>query len=157
GPLFVVGDLPEVVEQEIDGDPLPVRVTLPVTINGRIFPRENIDSWSFKAKKGQTITAEVHAARLNSPLDSRLELIGPDGKRLAENDDARGTDSLLQHTIAADGVYQVRISDSNRAGGPAHVYRLTLTTDPFVTHVYPLGGRKGTKTTFTLGGAGLPV
>src|SRR5437764_11586962 len=32
---FLVGDLPEVVEQEIDGDPVPVEVKPPVTINGR--------------------------------------------------------------------------------------------------------------------------
>src|SRR5947199_1560094 len=32
---FIVGDLPEILEQEIDGDPLPVDVQLPVTINGR--------------------------------------------------------------------------------------------------------------------------
>src|SRR5262249_27025379 len=34
GLAFVVGDLPEVIEQEIDGDTVPVEVKLPVTING---------------------------------------------------------------------------------------------------------------------------
>src|SRR5262245_16940765 len=53
---FMVGDLPEIVEQEIAGDPVPVEVRLPVTINGRIFPREDVDIWSFKAKKSQAIT-----------------------------------------------------------------------------------------------------
>ena len=37
---FLVGDLPEIIENEIDGDPIAVPVTLPLTINGRIFPRE---------------------------------------------------------------------------------------------------------------------
>ena len=45
---FVIGDLPEIIEDEIDGDPVAVRVKLPVTINGRIFPRGNIDLWSFE-------------------------------------------------------------------------------------------------------------
>src|SRR5436190_23063017 len=36
---FVVGELPETIEREIDGDPVPVLVSPPVTINGRIFPR----------------------------------------------------------------------------------------------------------------------
>jgi hypothetical protein len=40
---FVVGELPEIVEEEIEGDPVPVAVKLPVTINGRIFPRGNVD------------------------------------------------------------------------------------------------------------------
>jgi hypothetical protein len=155
GLAFMVGDLPEVIEREIDGDAVPVEVKLPVTINGRIFPRENVDSWSFSARKGQVITAEVHAARLGSPLDSRLEVIGLDGRLIAENDDARGTDSLVSFNAPADGKYQVRIHDSNRNGGPQFVYRLTLTADPHVTGIYPLGGRRGTKTQFSLAGANM--
>ncbi len=81
GLAFVVGDLPEIVEQEIDGDPVPVDVQLPVTINGRIFPRQNVDVWAFPLHKGQTVACEVCAARLGSPLDSYLEVLGPDGRR----------------------------------------------------------------------------
>ncbi len=156
GLAFMVGDLPEVIEEEIDGDAVPVEVKLPVTINGRIYPRENVDSWAFTARTGQVITAEVHAARLGSPLDSRLEVLGPDDRLIAENDDARGSDSLVSFTASADCKYQVRIHDSNRNGGPQFVYRLTITADPYVTGVYPLGGRRGTKTRFTLMGTNLP-
>ena len=80
---FMTGDLPEVVEQEIDGEPVPVEVKLPVTINGRIFPSEDVDVWTFKACKGQTICCEVYAARLGSPLDSRLEVRDPGGQPIA--------------------------------------------------------------------------
>src|SRR5438067_7233640 len=45
GLVFVVGDLPEVVEKEAPGDPIPQRATLPATANGRIFPRDDIDLW----------------------------------------------------------------------------------------------------------------
>ena len=153
----MVGDLPEVVEEEIDGDPAPVEVKLPVTVNGRIFPRENIDVWSFAARKGQVVSCEVFAERIGSPLDSRLEVRGPDGRVIAENDDAHGADSFLRFTAASDGKYQVRIHDTNRNGGPRFIYRLTLTADPYVTHVYPLGGRRGTKTRFTLSGGNVPA
>jgi hypothetical protein len=157
GPIkFVVGDLPEIVEQEIEGDPIPVEVKLPVTINGRIFPRENVDIWTFQAKKGQTITAEVHAARLGSPLDSRLEVIDPQGKRIAENDDAFGADSKVRFGAMTDGRYQVRIQDVQFRGGPAYVYRLTLTADPYVDRVYPLGGRRGSTVAFEIAGQRLP-
>src|SRR5437868_5403166 len=61
---FVVGDLPEVVEQEVEGTPVPRRVTLPVTVNGRIFPQEDVDVWTFELRKGQSVTASVEAARL---------------------------------------------------------------------------------------------
>jgi hypothetical protein len=157
GLAFMVGDLLEVVEHEMDGDPAPTPVKLPVTINGRIFPHDNIDAWSFTAKKGQVITCEVFAERIGSPLDSRLEVRGPDGRVIAENDDGRGADSLLHFTAPDDGRYEVRIADSNRKGGPQYVYRLTITADPWVTHVYPLGGKRGTKTQFTLAGGNVPT
>jgi hypothetical protein len=127
GLRFVVGDLPEIIEHEIDGDPIPVETTLPVTINGRIFPREDVDDWSFAVRKGQCITAAVAAARLGSPLDSRLELFDPRGRKIAENDDFdHGNDSRLQFTAGEDGVYRLRILDANQKGGPAYVYRLTI-------------------------------
>jgi hypothetical protein len=154
---FVVGDLPEIVEQEIDGDAVPVEVRLPVTINGRIFPREDVDVWAFPARRGQTISCEVNAARLGSPLDSRLEVLDPGGRRIAENDDTFGADSFVRFTAPADGTYQVRIHDVNFRGGQAYVYRLTLTADPHVDRAYPLGGRRGSKVPFALTGQGLPA
>jgi hypothetical protein len=153
---FMVGDLPEVVEQEIEGKKPPTEVKLPVTINGRIFPREDIDAWAFEARKGQHITAEVCAARLGSPLDSRIEVLDPQGRRIAENDDALGTDSFLRFTAPVDGKYIVRIQDANFRGGQAYVYRLTLTAGPWVDRAYPLGGRRGSKTRFELAGQELP-
>jgi hypothetical protein len=153
---FVVGELPEIVEGEIDGDPVPVPVSPPVTINGRIFPREDVDIWSFEARRGQSVTCEVQAARLGSPLDARLEVRDPEGRRIAENDDALGSDPLLHFTVPGDGTYQVRIQDVNVHGGQSLVYRLTLTTAPFVDGTYPLGGRRGTEPRFELFGAGVP-
>jgi hypothetical protein len=154
---FVVGDLPEIVEKEIEGDPVPVEVKLPVTINGRIFPREDVDVWSFEARKGQSITCEVCAARLGSPLDSRLEVHDPHGRRIAEDDDTFGSDSFVRFTAAEDGKYQVRIHDVNFHGGQAYVYRLTLTADPHVDRVYPLGGRRGSAVHLELTGQGVPA
>src|SRR5262249_55948063 len=65
---FVVGELPEVVEKEVDGEPIPEPVKLPITANGRIFPRDDVDLWEFDAAAGQTITAFAHAKSINSPL-----------------------------------------------------------------------------------------
>jgi hypothetical protein len=126
---FLVGDLPEIIEQEHEGKPLPFEVRLPVTINGRIFPRENVDIWSFKARRGQVIRAEVVAARLGSPLDAHLEVRDAQGRRLAENDDAFGADPFIQFTAPKDDTYEVRIRDIGFKGGQAYVYRLTLTAD----------------------------
>jgi len=153
---FVIGDLPEITEKEIDGEPIPVKVTLPITINGRVFPRENIDIWTFPATKGQTIRCEVHAARLGSPLDARLEVYDPQGRKIAENDDYYGADPVITFTAPADGEYQVRIQDTQAQGGQAYVYRLTLTAEPFVERVFPLGGRRGSSVDFEIVGQQVP-
>ncbi len=153
---FVVGDLPEIVEQEIDGDPVPVKVTLPVTINGRIFPREDVDIWSFTAKKGQSVWCEINAARLGSPLEARLEIRDVQGRRLAESDDAHGPDPRLRFIAPADGEYRVHVFDAQFQGGQAYVYRLTLTSGPVIERVFPLGGKRGSTVQLQMKGQGVP-
>jgi hypothetical protein len=153
---FVIGDLPEIIEDEIDGEPIPVKVTLPVTINGRIFPRENIDVWTFQAKQGQTIRCEVQAARLGSPLDARLEVRDPQGRKIAENDDYHGADPMIAFIASVAGEYQVHIRDTLAQGGPAYVYRLTLTSEPHIERVFPLGGRRGTTVDLDIAGQNVP-
>ena len=153
---FVVGDLPEVIEEEIDGEPIPVKVALPVTINGRIFPREDIDAWTFQAAAGQTIRCEVHAARLGSPLDARLEVRDAQGRKIAENDDHHGADPVIIFTAPAAGEYQVRIQDTLAQGGQAYVYRLTLSSEPFIDRVFPLGGRRGSTLELSAHGPQVP-
>ena len=152
---FVIGDLPEIVEEEIDGTPVPTRVQLPVTINGRIFPREDVDCWTFEAEQGKGYTCEVMAARLGSPLDSHLELRGPDGRRLAENTDAIGSDSRLSFVAPRTGLYQLRIHDVQFAGLQDYVYRLTVTDRAYVEGVYPLGWIRGEQVQLELAGQNL--
>lgn len=153
---FVIGDLPEIVEGEIDGDPQPVDVQLPLTINGRIFPRADVDVWRFSATRGQAITCEVNASRLGSPLDTRMELLDSGGKRLGESQSIPGGDSRLRFIAPNDGQYQLRIHDAGFQGSQWHVYRLTMTAGPYVDRVFPLGGKRGAKTGFALFGQNVP-
>jgi hypothetical protein len=155
---FIVGELPEIVEQEIDGDPIPVHVTLPVSVNGRIFPREDVDLWSFEAKTGQTITCTVLTTRLGSPFDARLEIRDPQGTRIAESADVAlpGTDAHVRFTAPAGGTYSVGIHDLKFGGLQHYVYRLTLSAGTYVDHVFPLGGRRGTASGFELSGSQTP-
>jgi len=160
GPVFIVGELPEIVETEIDGDPIPEKLSaVPFTANGRIFPREDTDLWEVKLKRGQTLSALATTTRIRSPLRAKLEILDSEGKMLAETSarTATGFDSSAKFTASADGVYRVRISDARGLGGPAFVYRLTLTTDPVAESVFPLGGRRGSKIDVELAGQKVPV
>jgi hypothetical protein len=153
---FVIGELPEIVENEIDGDPVPTPVTLPVTINGRIFPREDVDLWTFSAASGDVVTCEVAATRLGSPLDAHLEVHGPDGILIAENAAEPGPDAGLRFKAPAAGRYELRICDTNFRGSQDFVYRLTVTEGPVVDAVYPLGGHRNDTVKLHLSGANLP-
>ena len=103
---FIVGDLPEIIEQESEGSPVPVQVKLPLTINGRVFPREDVDVWSFEARAGQSITCAAVAARLGSPFDVHLEIVDSQGRRIAESRAGSGVDALAAVHRPADGVYE---------------------------------------------------
>jgi hypothetical protein len=147
---FVVGELPEIVEQEIDGDPVPVSVQLPVTINGRIFPREDIDIWTFTLQQGQAVTCTVLAAGLESPLDARLWVTGPDGRILQQSDDFQGTDPRIAFIAPVTGQFQVHLQDANFGGLQDYVYRLSLVSELQADGMYPLGGRRHSTVPFQL-------
>ncbi len=154
---FIVGDLPEVVEDEVPGVANPIEVTLPVTVNGRIFPREDVDLWRFTAQSGQTVTCAVDALRLGSPLEARLELFDPQGHSVTESLSVPGSEAVLRFTAASTGQYTVKIHDIQFGGLQNYVYRLTLTAGPHIDFVYPLGGRRNTDVTLELAGANLAV
>ena len=156
GMRFVIGDLPEIIEEETDGPVAATPIKLPVTINGRIFPREDADDWSFEAKAGQVISCEVNAARIGSGLDSRLEVLDSNGRVIAENSDTFGADSFVRFTAPSDGKYVVRIHDIRFEGLQHYVYRLTISAGPWLDRVYPLGGKRGSTVPLQLFGANLP-
>ncbi len=153
---FVIGDLPEVLEEErktLQGH--PQNVTLPVTINGRIYPRGDLDEYEFNAKAGELLSAEVMSQRLGHKLDARLELFDAAGRSVGANDDGFGRDPQLIATIPAEGRYVIRIHDIAFEGNPDYIYRLTLRVGPCVTHVFPAGGRRGETGRVRLYGLGL--
>ncbi len=148
---FIVGDLPEVVEAEIDGRPLPQEVDLPVTVNGRIYPHEDVDLWSFACKRGRDYSVEVTARLIASPLDARIEVVGPEGRSVAEAIGTRSQDARLHFRAVADGLHTLRIHDIGFAGAQDHVYRMTIVEGATAEWIYPLGGRKGSRVEFVAG------
>ena len=154
---FVVGDLPEVTEEEIDGTPLPHEVTLPVTINGRIFPRQNVDEWRFHVGAGEVITCQVASRVLGYPLQAVLDISGPDGRPVrAHRELTSEGDPVVWFKAEQGGEYQVAIHDAGYSGGQNYVYRLSVTQGPRITSYFPLGGQQGQTVNLTVAGPGLP-
>ncbi len=134
---YAVGDRPESTETEPNNTADEAQlVHLPVTINGRIAEAGDVDVFKFTGLAGQGITAEVHGRRLMSPIDSLLRLTDASGTVLEWSDDyedkgmglcTHHADSFVSAKLAEDGMYYVRMRDSQNHGGDAYAYRLSIT------------------------------
>jgi hypothetical protein len=125
----VVTPLSLVEEQEPNDAPKQAtRIALPGGANGRIGVKRDLDHFVFTATKGKAIRIEIFARRfgtaLTSQLDSQIDVMTPEGKILASNDDLNGKDAGLIFTPLADGDYVVRVRDLNNKGGDGFVYYL---------------------------------
>ena len=135
---FALDTLPECLEQEPnDSRGTAQALKLPIIVNGRISQPGDRDAFRFEGHAGEQVVAEVYARRLDSPLDSVLELTDARGNRLAFNDDHedKGTglnthhaDSYLTATLPADGTYYLELGDTQHQGGPEFSYRLRLSS-----------------------------
>ena len=133
---FVVGSLPEILEEEPNNDLAHAQnLDPPVVVNGRIDAPGDWDVFSFSCRAGVQDFAEVAARRLDSPLDSVLKLTDAGGRQLMVNDDhvdkgfglvTHHADSRISFTAPEDGRYFLYLGDTQRKGGSAYTYRLGI-------------------------------
>ena len=133
---FMLDTLPECLDKESNDDQSQAQeVKLPIVVNGRVDRPDDWDVFKVTGRAGQILVAEVHARRLDSPVDSILKITDAAGKLLAFNDDhmdpgsglnTHHADSYLMVTLPADGDYFVHLGDTSRAGGEEYAYRLRI-------------------------------
>lgn len=167
--IFQVGLLPEVRELEPNDDraypelPNLPKLTsllsakpldLPVLLNGQVMPGD-VDRFRFQARKGQKLVIRAHARSLIPYLadavpgwfQATLTLYDAAGKEMAFADDFRfDPDPVLYYQIEGTGEYELEIRDSIYRGREDFVYRISISEQPFITHMFPLGGRVVEKT-----------
>ena len=124
---FRVSDLPNVLEAEPNSTfDNATPISFPGAANGLIQTENDHDWFAFEGKKGQVIDFEVFAKRVNSKLDSIINIYGPDKKHIQGNDDSRGSDPYVRITLPVDGKFYVRVRDLLNRGQDDFVYRLEL-------------------------------
>jgi hypothetical protein len=173
--VFQVGMLPEVLELEPNNKaayqelPNLLRVPnlpgekaheLPVLFNGQVMPGD-VDRFRFRARKGQKLVIEAHARSLIPYLadavpgwfQATLTLYDAVGRELAFADDYRfNPDPVLFYEVPRDAEYELEIRDSIYRGREDFVYRIEVSERPFVTQIFPLGGKEGVKTVASVSG-----
>jgi len=146
---FLVGTLPELDEKVLNEALKEAqKIEQPaVTVNGVLNKTGDVDTYQVKLKQGQTLVAsQVANEQLGSPMDGVLQLLNHRGTVLAQVDDTLWFDPRIVFTAPAEGTYYIRTfafpadpnSSINFAGSSSYIYRLTLTTGPFVDHSLPL-------------------
>ncbi len=165
--VFQIGQLPEVAAKPaqaleeprrarferavVPSAPQETRLTAPVVANGQIMPGE-VDRFKFHARAGQKLVLAVSARELIPYLpdavpgwfQATLAIYDSNGRELAFDDDFRfNPDPVLFFQVPKEGDYAVEIKDSIYRGREDFVYRLSIGELPFLTGIYPLGGRAG--------------
>ena len=151
-PVWIqIGNLPEIREQESSDDQIQsiAEKSLPLTINGQIFPGD-VDRFEFQASRGTKLVVSASVRELIPYLadavpgwfQAVLTLSDASGRELLYADSYHfRQDPVLYFEVPEDGRYILTIHDSIYRGREDFVYRITLGELPFVTGTYPLGAR----------------
>ena len=129
-------------------------------INGKHEKADDVDSFAVSLKKGQTLVTWVEAYVLAAGFDAMLRIVDEGGQTLAFNHDFTTMDPFLAFVAPNDGRYVIQTmghkypagSDVRFAGGDDCVYRLHLSTAPYVRNTWPLMVQRGNKTQVGLEG-----
>jgi len=140
--------------------PKPRPLDLPVLLNGQIMPGD-VDRFRFRARQGQQLVIQAHARSLIPYLadavpgwfQATLALYDANGNEVAFADDYRfHPDPVLFYQIKKTGEYELEIRDSIYRGREDFVYRIAVGEVPFITRMFPLGGKADVKTVAQIGG-----
>ena len=160
--FFLVSQTPEQLDKEPNDDftkPQPVE-NLPVILNGKLDKSGDVDSYAVTMEAGQWLIAAVDAYRLRSTTDPLLRIVDSNGVQVAFNHDSRNFDPFLAWRAERAGTYIVQMmgfpfpatASVNLAGGAGYIYRLTLTTGPYLQYAFPPAAARGEKTSLQLVG-----
>lgn len=165
---FLVSTLPGILEKNTGsqaGDAIRLEKN-GVMVHGRLEKKGEVDKITVKLDTGAVLVADLLANRvLASPMDASLQVTSPAGFILAENDDDQGMDPRIVFRAPSEGLYIVRIfsfpakpnSSIQFAGEKSYVYRLALTTGPFIEYAYPLAAGLSESPQLTLNGWNIPA
>ena len=127
------------------------RIILPCTVNGQIASGE-VNRYRFAARKGQRLMITTLGRQLIPYIADAvpgwfqpvLMLYNASGKEVAYAADYRfKPDPVILYEVPQDGEYVFAIRDALYRGREDFVYRITIGELPFVTSIFPLGGRVG--------------
>jgi hypothetical protein len=157
---FVVDELPAVAQADGNRTPQTAQpVPVPCVVTGRC-DAETSGFYKVKVAAGQSLTFEVLARRLGSPLDPVILLHDAKTHRALLDlyvDDTPGlqSDCRLTHTFKEGGEFLVEVRDTTYRGGPDFFYRLRIGDFPGAVTAFPLAVQRGQAAAVGFAGPGV--
>jgi hypothetical protein len=152
--LFAVSrDLTDLLEVEPNNTPTQAQK---IAINSAVHGTSDgngQDAFQFSAKRGERITIDCQAQKLDSALDANLILSAPGGQIVATSADYRGRDPFIDFPVPDDGLYTIVVHDLSYRGG--FPYRLIVTNRPHVENIFPRAVEAGKSVELTALGRNL--
>ena len=117
---------------EPDGIPQPI--SAPGAVTGIMLPGAAEHRFRWSAEKDERWSIQIQSRAIGSRMDVAVEILDPNGQRVAENDDLPGTtDAGLEFQALSGGIHTVVVRNLNSAalpssnsGAAADVYRLQV-------------------------------
>ncbi|MBM3457699.1 MAG: DUF1549 domain-containing protein, partial [Armatimonadetes bacterium] len=163
---FVVGTLPEVMEQEPNDTPAAATaLALPAVVSGAFGVGQDVDWFRFRGSAGTPCVVAVEAYQYDSQVKAGdrwqfaapvLEVQTSSGRVVAAAVDGRQRQPAVAFRLPEDGEYRVRLHELAYLGGVRGVYRLTVGNVPYPLAVLSAGGRRGTRSPARVFGLNLP-
>ncbi|MFV0443972.1 MAG: hypothetical protein ACK5Q5_10420 [Planctomycetaceae bacterium] len=143
---IAIGLLAEMAETEPNNRVHEATVvpTLPMTVDGNLHKSNEVDMYAVSLAADQQLVVAIESRDpLGGPADMVAQLVSPDGFVVAQNDDYAGMDPLLTYQAGEAETVYVRLfafpatpdSSIRFVGGDDYVYRMTLASGPFLSHV----------------------
>ena len=126
---LTVSSLPNELEKEPNAEQQSATVvTVPGNLSGVLSKENDWDWYSFKLKKGASISLQAETRTLGSPADVELSLYDASDKLLKWVDDVGFDDARFDFTAPEDGSYLLAVYDVVQHGGPAYATALKSTS-----------------------------
>jgi hypothetical protein len=163
--LAAGGGLPLSAQAHAEALEAPMEIALPAILNGQMMPG-SMDSYRFHAKKGQKIVIAAMTRALIPFMSDAvpgwfqavLTLADSKGKELASADHFRfNQEPVIESDIAEEGDYTLSVRDVLNRGREDFVYRIAIGEIPYVTSIFPMGGKSGPRTRVQAEGWNLPA
>jgi hypothetical protein len=163
--LAAGGGLPLSAQAHAEASEAPLEVALPTIVNGQMMPG-SMDRYRFHAEKGQKIVLYAMTRALIPYMSdavpgwfqAALTLSDATGRELVSADHFRfNQEPVIEEDIPEAGDFILSVRDILSRGREDFVYRIAIGEIPFVTGIFPMGGKSGAHAQVETAGWNLPA